>query len=98
MRISLERTGGFAGIKVQRVVDSKDLLPAEAKRLTALLKKARFFELPTELGGESPGVDRFHYKLTVENDDGTRTIEASDASIPDGMRPLIDWLSHARGR
>ncbi len=93
MRISFERTGGLAGMKLQRVIDSKDLLPADAKRLAALLKRSRFFDLPPELECASPGMDRFHYRLTVENDEGTRTVEASDASIPDEMRPLIDWLS-----
>ncbi len=84
-------------MKVERVVDSKDLQPEEAERMAALLKKSRFFDLPARLETPSQGVDRFHYRLTVENDDGTRTLEASEASIPAEMRPLIQWLS-VRGR
>ncbi len=97
MRISFERTGGFAGLKVQRVVDSKDLRPEEAERLAVLLRKSHFFDLPDRLEAASQGADRFHYRLTVENDEGTRTLEASEASLPEEMRPLIQWLS-GRGR
>ncbi len=93
MRVSFERTGGFAGMKLQRVIDSKDLLPADAKRLVALLNQSHFFELPPELKCASSGVDRFHYRLTVEDDERVRTVEASEASVPDEMRPLIDWLT-----
>jgi len=93
MRISFERTGGFAGMKLQRVIDSKDLRPADAKQLAALLKRAHFFELPPELECASPGIDRFHYRLTIEDEEHVRTVEASDASVPEEMRPLIDLLT-----
>ncbi len=93
MRISFERSGGFAGIKLRRVIDSKDLLPAEATRLETLLRESRFYELPPELKATSPGIDRFHYRVTVEDDKTVRTVEASEASVPDEMRPLIDWLT-----
>ena len=93
MRILFERTGGFAAIKLQRALDSSDLPPGEVKRLDRMLKKSRFFDLPPRLESPTPSVDRFHYKLTVESDQGMRTVEASDASIPDDLRPLIDWLT-----
>ena len=93
MRIFFERTGGFAAIKLQRTLDSSELAPGEMKRLDNLLKKSRFFELPPRLESTLPAADRFHYKLTVESDQGMRTVEASDASIPAEMRPLIDWLT-----
>lgn len=93
MRIFFERTGGFAAIKLQRTLDSSELPPGEVKRLDNLLKKSRFFELPARLECPTPGVDRFHYKLTVESNEGIRTVEAYDASIPAEMRPLIDFLT-----
>jgi hypothetical protein len=93
MRLFFERTGGFAGMKLQRALDSKDLPPGDVKQLGALLRKSRFFDLPPELKTSSPGPDRFHYKLTIENEAGIRTVEGSDASVPEEMRPLIDWLT-----
>ncbi len=93
MKIRFERSGGFAGIKLSRVFDSKDLPPSDAIQLASLLERSHFFELPTELKCASPGVDRFHYRLTVEDEERVSTVEASEASVPDDMRPLIDWLT-----
>jgi len=93
MRISFERTGGFAGMKLQRTIDSRDLPPEDAQRLDALLKKSCFFHLPTNLQSLPAAPDRFHYKVTVERDADVRTVEASEGSMPDDMRPLIDWLT-----
>jgi len=95
MRILFERTGGIAALKLKRTLDSSELPPGELKRLDRMLKESRFFELPPRLESPSPGVDRFHYKLTVESDQGQRTVEASDAAITDNLRPLIDWLTSA---
>jgi len=80
-------------MKLQRAFDSKDLLPDDAKRLGLLLKQSRLFDLPQEIKRSPSGVDRFYYKLTVESDEGVRKLEASEASVPDDMRPLIDWLT-----
>ncbi len=61
-----------------------------------LLGESRFYELPSESKSASPGVDRFRYRVTVEDDETVRTVEASEASVPDEMRPLIDWLTSLR--
>jgi hypothetical protein len=88
----MERTGGFAGIRMERSVDSARLAPAEAKHLESLLRKSRFFELPAELKSPGPGADRFHYRLTVESEQGARTIEAAEAAITGSLRELLHWL------
>lgn len=93
MRIRFERSGGFAGIRLSRVFDSKDLLPSDANQLASLIERSHFFELPPELKCVSPGVDRFQYRLTVEDEQRISTVEASEASVPEEMRPLIDWLT-----
>ncbi len=96
MRILFERTGGFAAIKLQRMFDSANLSPAEAKQLESLVQKSCFFDLPFELKNGAPVADRFHYKLTVETDRGSRTVEASESAIPPSMRPLLRWLETRR--
>jgi hypothetical protein len=93
MRIVFERTGGFAAVRLCRTIDSRELQPGEVKHLDDLLKKSRFFELPARLESPAPAIDRFHYKVTVESKEGMRTIEASEASIPADLRPLIDYLT-----
>jgi hypothetical protein len=93
MRIFFERTGGFAGQKLQASIDADALPPPEAKQLRTLLRKSRWCDLPPERNIVSAGADRFHYKLTIESDAGVRTIEVNDAAVPIEMRPLLDWFT-----
>ena len=92
MRILLERSGGFAGITVRRRLDSDDLPASETRRLQSLLRKSRFFELPSRLVSAEAAPDRFEYRVTVETQGGTQTVEASDSAVPPELRPLLDWL------
>jgi len=92
MRITLERTGGFAGRRVQIDLDSRALPAPRARQLRSLLAKSRFFDLPVLLDAGAPGADRFHYRVTVEEDNRSHTVDAGEAAVPDDMRPLLDWL------
>ncbi len=95
MRILFERTGGFTGRKLQGILDSSELPSNQAHQLKKLLDKSRFFELPAELEFPSSGTDRFNYKVTVENESGSHTVEAHDGAIPGEMRPLLNFLTRS---
>jgi hypothetical protein len=95
MHIRFERTGGFAGQKLSGSVDSSELPLAQARRLKDLLKRSHFFELPSILQASVPGADRFNYTVTVESEEGTHTVHASDAAIPGEMRALLDFLTRS---
>ena len=95
MRIFVERTGGFTGIKLKGSLDSSTLPLPQARRLKQLLKKSGFFDLPPVLESNAPGADRFSYKVTVETEEGKHTIEAGEASIPGSMRPFLDFLTRS---
>jgi len=95
MRILFERTGGFAGIKLEGTLDSSALPPTKALLLKKLLKKSRFFDLPSMLESDQPGADRFSYRVTVETEERKHTVEASDSAIPGQMRPLLDFLTRS---
>ena len=97
MKIELERSGGFAGIKLKKRLDSADLSPSEARRLESLLESSQFFEWTPERHKPEQGPDRFHYRLTIEAERGTRTIEGSEASLPLSLRPLLHWLEKYSG-
>ncbi len=92
MKIQFERTGGFAGLKLCRSIDTAELTQAEANQLSTLLRKSRFFDLPESLPGPGPGPDQFHYRLTVESEDGRRTLETDEPAVPMELRPLLDLL------
>jgi hypothetical protein len=94
MRISFERTGGFAGISKKTTVDTDTLPGNEAATLPRLVEVADFFRLPEQIISSNPGSDRFQYKLTVEDNGKQHTVTVSEAALPGTLRPLIEWLQN----
>ncbi|MCC5657386.1 hypothetical protein LC608_10390 [Nostoc sp. XA010] len=92
MRISFERTGGFAGITKKTSLDTDTLPPNEASTLVRLVEVADLFRLPEHITSLNPQSDRFQYKLTVEDNGKQHTVTVSEAALPGTLRPLIEWL------
>ncbi|MEH2119416.1 hypothetical protein PQG02_22270 [Nostoc sp. UHCC 0926] len=92
MRISFERTGGFAGITKKTTVDTDTLPPNEAATLSCLVEAADLFRLPEQITSPNPQSDRFQYKLTVEDNGKQHTVTVSESALPGTLRPLIEWL------
>ncbi|MEA5507811.1 protealysin inhibitor emfourin [Halotia wernerae UHCC 0503] len=95
MRISFERTGGFAGISKRTTLDTATLPPKEANELPRLVEAANLFNLPVQITSSHPQSDRFQYKLTVEDNGKQHTVTVSETALPGTLRPLIEWLNHA---
>jgi len=89
MKIVLERSGGFTGIPQLSALDLDKLPLAECEDLEGLVKAAGFFELPPKLPTPAGGVDRFHYRLTVEDFARKHTVEMGDEGLPDELQELI---------
>ncbi|KAK1179171.1 hypothetical protein B7755_014075 [Streptomyces sp. NBS 14/10] len=80
MRISVTRTGGFAGIERRAELDTSGR--PDARHLQALAHQA------VETGHITPtrGVpDGFHYEITVDG----RTVHAADPHLSDAQRELV---------
>ncbi len=93
MKISYERTGGFAGMRVGLDLDLQHLPSDEAAALKDLVKAADFFHL-TQATGPGAIPDGFQHAITVEEDSGhKRTILVGDSSVSDSLRPLLDDLT-----
>lgn len=92
MRIRFERVGGFTGMRLTAMVDTELLSSEEARDLREMVNTARFFDLPATLTTTTPGADRFTYRVTVEDDERQHTVEASDESVPEALRPLLQRL------
>ena len=88
-----ERSGGFTGISSSVEIDSKLLSPDESEELKQLIDQSDFFNwskndtIPVEMP------DQFQYTITIEHQGEKRTLEFSDITMPDNMRPLIYYLS-----
>jgi len=98
MRISFERTGGFAGIRLTTIVDPATLPIEEANHLRQLVEAADFFHLPATIISPTPQADRFQYRLTVEEKGRQHTVKVSEQAAPDALKPLIEWLVDAARR
>jgi hypothetical protein len=92
MRISFERTGGFAGISSTKTVDTADIPANEADQLPQLVEASDFFNLPEKITASTAQADRFQYTLTVEDEGRKHTVTVSEAALPGTLRPLIEWL------
>jgi hypothetical protein len=93
MRIEFTRTGGFAGMRINRSFDTAAMPTDEASALEALVGSAGFFDLPAEL--RSAGADQLHYKVAVEKDGKAHTVEADERAVPPALAPLVKHLMAA---
>ncbi len=92
MRIHFVRTGGFAGMRLASTIDSDALPEEENQMLQSELDNAHFFELPTQLAGESGGADRYQYEITVEEGGKKHTVAAGESALPGQVQPLVQHL------
>lgn len=98
LRISFERSGGFAGMTKRRELDTRSLPPDEAARLREAVEQARFFDQPADLTAAGPGADRFQYVVQVEGGGRRHTVRLAGGAAPEEMQPLLDHLTRlARG-
>jgi hypothetical protein len=93
MRIDFTRTGGFAGIRLTTSVDTQKLAPDQQSSITKLVSDAAFFELPERILPDAPGPDRFEYRLTIAESKQTHSVLVHDASAPESLRPLLNYLT-----
>ena len=96
MRITLEQSGGFAGLTLRRTLDTTTLAPDEAAVVEALLAQADLFGLPEAAPAQRRGFDMQRYRLTAEDGERSRTLHLHDGSVPDAVRPLLAFLGRLR--
>lgn len=95
MRVTLEQSGGFAGLMITKAIDTQDLSPSETQQLEQLVKESNFFQL-TSIAEASPQPDRFGYTLSIEMNGRTHSIELSETNLPERVRSIIEWVqAHA---
>jgi len=95
MRVRLERSGGFAGINRASSVSTDQIPAEEARRVAALVEASGFFELPSVIRSTEPGADQFQYKITVESEHGTHTVQVDEAAVPPSLQPVLSWIKNS---
>jgi hypothetical protein len=96
MRILLERSGGFAGIKKKAEVDSEALSKEDSAELERLVEAAGILNQPAAPAGPPQGADQFQYNLTIgpvpgESEEASRTVTLRDPSN-EAVKRLLDWM------
>lgn len=93
MKIEFVRSGGFAGIRLARTVDTAALPPTEAQKLENLVEGVGFFELPEIPQPPKAIPDSFTYRITVTSAAQTRAISVTENTMPAPLRPLVAYLT-----
>ena len=93
MRVVIERSGGFAGISRAQTLSTDDMPAEDAQKLRDLVDASCFYELPSVIHSDKPTPDAFRYKITVDSERGTHTVEVDEgALVPARLHPLLDWV------
>ncbi len=94
MKIVVERSGGFAGIRQTHTVSTDQMPKNEADHLTGLVQQSGFYQLPSVIRSTGPGADRFQYQITVDSERGTHSVQVDEGAVSPQLQPLLDWLKN----
>jgi hypothetical protein len=92
MRVVIERSGGFAGISRSQSFSTNDMPAEDAKKLRDLVDASGFYELPSAIHSDNPVPDAFRYRITVDGERGTHTVEVDEGAVPPRLQPILDWV------
>jgi hypothetical protein len=92
MKLTYQRSGGFAGMVQTFGIETEALPPKEAQELENLVESADFFSLPEQIVSDPPGADRFQYMITVEAGGRRHRVSAGENALPENLRPLVEKL------
>ena len=97
MKITVERSGGFAGLSNTFSADETTLTASEKQQIENLLRNSKFFKSTSKVKNsaddesDSKGAaDYFVYRITIENDDGkVSTVEVNDMTMDSQLRSVV---------
>ena len=89
--IIFQRSGGVLGQEIDLFLVIESLPAAEAHLLFKLIDESGFFRTPVHIGAR-PNPDEFQYVISLEIGSTQHTVRASDSTMPESLRPLVDEL------
>jgi hypothetical protein len=90
--INFKRTGGSLGREMTMNFDLGTMPGSVAQRLDNLLTSSNFFEVPL-VNDLITTPDEYQYDITVVAGNSIHTIQVSDTSMPESLRPLVEELT-----
>ena len=96
MKISIEQTGGFAGISNSYNVDTERIPPNEAEKIKKIVQDGQLFSLshPIPTLPQKGSADYQSFKVTLEDNETKHIVECNQFNIPNELRLLIDYVKH----
>ena len=86
MRILVVRSGGFGGLRRERVVETDELPAGERADIERLVAESRFFDLPQRVTSGLPDV--IQYRVKVEIEGRAHEVTADDQTAGDALKDL----------
>lgn len=93
MKITLTKSGGFAGINRVYLVDSAKLSEEQSKELSQLLSSSKILDLQSKT--TRGAADLFFYEFKVDDGKSVSSVHFDDMSLPESVRPLLSFLLEA---
>lgn len=90
MRVELVQSGGFAGLRIARVVDSNHLSTSDQRQLSGAFDRAKFFALPPKRVSGMPDVIQYRLSAEVEGRKHEITFDAQTAD--DELTRLVERI------
>lgn len=75
---------------IKRQMQDRSVEAEQVKQLLGNLALAGFFDLPAEVGQQSP--DGYAYEITVRSGEGTRMVALYDGCVPPSMSGVLAEL------
>ena len=96
MKVTLRRSGGFAGLNLRSEIDASQLGAKESSELQRLVSRLPAGQPPRPAAAAAaaarPMPDAMQYEVTVDDGNGPRTVRASDGAMPEELQELVDWI------
>jgi hypothetical protein len=91
-KINFKRTGGITGREINTEIDLNELPAGEMQQIMQLITETNFFNIPQNLIPQAVP-DEHEYTITVDAGNTHHTIQTSDSTAPESLRPLLEKLS-----
>ena len=92
MRITVERSGGVAGLMRAISLDRKDLPSALATEFDELMSAVDWQPVKSKPSPAARGADRFQYRVVVDSDRGSHEISVGEAAMTDRLRACVRFV------
>lgn len=89
-RLTITRTGGVGGLRIQKEIDPKRLTPGAAEAVRQCFAKLPGGESAAAPSARERGMDRFCYTVTLEDGSSRKSLTFPEGSEPPALRPLLD--------